>query len=92
MGLVNIKAVKYLFLMEPVYSESVFRWPRALPSKNRAVFSITSSKNTLVFGVLTLLPHPGVSWCPSSEDDEEGIRSFWESARGRTRWPMHLMH
>lgn len=56
MGLVTIKAVKYLFLMEPVYSESVFRRLRALPSKKRAIFSTTRSENTrLVFRVS---PHP----------------------------------
>lgn len=56
MGLVTIKAVKYLFLMEPVYSESVFQQLRAHPSRKRAVFSTTCSKNTCL--VFRVSPHP----------------------------------
>lgn len=94
MGLVTIKAVKYLFLMEPVYSESVFRRLRALPSKKRAIFSTTRSENTrLVFRVS---PHPLPRLgSPASQHwggDDEGIHSIWASARGQTRWPMHRMH
>lgn len=67
MGLNNIKTVKYLFLMEPVYGKSVFRRLRALPSQKRAVCWRANSRDMrLVFRAsLQPLPNSGVSWRPS---------------------------
>lgn len=65
MGLDNIKTVKYLFLMEPVYCESIFRRLRALLAQKRAVCrSANSGDMRLAFRAspqpLPVLASPGI--------------------------------